>query len=451
MEDLLLRNCHIVNAHEESFGSVLVGDGKVQAVLAATDKPEAAQVVDVGGRPVIPGVIDTHTHLGAARALDEDLKTESRSAAVSGVTTVLNFLMEMESYKKLIPAADEDIRKHSLIDVWHHAAIMTDEQFEEIGEYIQEYDIASFKFFMAYKGSEALPMIRGVDDGLLYDAFALLAKYPHVLPMVHAENIELVFRALEKAKSSGREDIAAWAEARPPIAEEEAQQRAWFLARHAGARLLVVHMSAGYTAGQLAKERRSYRGFYGETCPQYLGLDDSMDLGSFGKCNPPIRDRENSAHLWDALADGSIDFVGSDHATWGNDTKECSLWDASPGLPGMPAILPVLLSEGVNGGRLSMQKLVQITSYNAASIFGLLPEKGQIAVGSDADMTVLDMTWRRTFTPELVSSGVSWSPFSGIEYTGWPSMTVIGGRVVADRGEIVDGGGRGKRLRPHRS
>jgi dihydroorotase-like cyclic amidohydrolase len=293
-------------------------------------------------------------------------------------------------------------------------------------------------------------MIRGIDDGMLFEAFQFLAGYPHVLPMVHAENIELVFRAMDRVRATGREDLAAWSEARPEIAEEEAQQRAWFFARRAKARLLIVHMSAGYTAEQLATQRADYPHFYGETCPQYLGLDYSMDLGPFGKCNPPVRGPKNRTALWDGLASGAIDFVGSDHAPWPRESKNGSLWEAGPGLPGMPSILPVLLSEGVNGGRLSMQQLVQVTSYNASKIFGLLPRKGVIAAGADADLTALDMSWKRTFTPEVVGSGVDWSPFEGLEYTGWPTMTVLRGQVAVDRGELVNDSMRGTRIRSNR-
>ena len=447
MSELLLKNCEIVNADGAQYGSILIEDGKIRAILPASDTPSAETTIDLGGRPVIPGVIDSHTHLGNIGPLEPEIKAESRSAAVMGITTVMNFLMNMDSYKDLIPESDRVIEESSMVDVWHHAVIMTDEQFGEMQSYIEDYDIASFKFFMAYKGADALPFLRGIDDGMLLEALQLLAQYPHVVPMVHAENIELVNRTVERVKATGREDLAAWSEARPNIAEEEAQLRAWFFARKANSRLLIVHMSAGNTVEQLAKQRREYPHLYGETCPQYLGLHDHMDLGSFGKCNPPVRDARNAEQLWQGLADGTIDVVGSDHAPWPRAMKEGSLWDAGPGLTSMPSILPVLLSEGVNAGRLTMQQLVRVTSYNAAKIYGLLPTKGIIDVGADADLTVVDLSWKRTYTPANVASSLDWSPFDGIEYTGWPTMTVKNGRVVVERGELVDDTVRGRRLR----
>ena len=448
MSDVLLRNCEIVNADSQFFGSILMSDGKIQAIVGPRDQPQAATVIDVGGRPVIPGVIDTHVHLGVGpKSFAEDCLAESRSAAVTGVTTFMNYLLQMESYKPLIPQIEQDIAANSMVDMWLHAAIMSDEHLGEMVDYVEEFDISSFKFFMAYKGSEAMDFLRGVDDGLLYEALNTLAKYPHVLPMVHAENIELVLRGIDKVRATGRQDLAAWAEARPAIAEEEAQLRAWFLARNAGSKLLVVHMSAGYTAAQLAEQRVNYPFLYGETCPQFLGLDDTMPLGGLGKCNPPVRDRRNAELLWQALENGSIDFVGSDHSTFSREQKANGLWEASPGLPSMPAILPVLLSEGVNRGRLTLQQLVRVTSYNAARIFGMLPRKGRIQVGADADLTVLDLTKTQRFTLEAVASGLDWSPYEGLTFTGWPVMTFLGGRLAASEGAIVDDAIRGQRLR----
>jgi dihydropyrimidinase len=446
MSHLLLANCLAVHPHRVTPCSILTEEGKIVALLPPNDRPMADTTIDVRGRPVIPGGIDTHVHLGGRQVFARNCATESRAAVAGGITTLMQFLMQRDSYVPVIPDYERDVIENSLVDIWFHAAIMSEEQLEEIDKYIRDFRITSFKFFMAYKGREARPMLSGVDDGLLLESLRLLSQYPECVAMVHCENMELIERNLRMVEQTGRQDAAAWTEARPAIGEEEAQLRAWFFARTAQARLLVVHMSVGYTADQLRVERRRYPHLYGETCPHYLVLDNSLPIGPRAKVNPPLRDRANAELLWQGLANGALDVVGSDHCVFSRELKGNDLWTAPPGLPGMPLILPVLLSEGVNKGRLTLEQVVQANSYNAARIFGLYPRKGAIDVGADADLVVLDMDREKTVGAEMLGSAVDWTPYEGLRLKGWPLMTIVRGHLVAEDGKVVNDSGHGERI-----
>jgi dihydropyrimidinase len=225
------------------------------------------------------------------------------------------------------------------------------------------------------------------------------------------------------------------------------------LAEVAGAPFGVIHNSVGTGPRLLAEAKVRYPHLYMETCPQFLLLNCDMDLGTIGKMNPPLRSAQDSEMLWSALANREIDWMGSDHCDYDRAAKEGSIWDAGPGLvSGVQMILPALLSKGVNEGRITLERLVELTSANAARIFGFAPAKGTIDVGSDADMVVLDLDREVTLDAEVLNGFSDFTPYEGMKVRGWARTTIAGGEVVYDRGEVDDGSPRrGTVLRQDRS
>jgi len=451
---LLVKDALAIRADGRTRCSILAADGKIVALLAPGDAPAADETLDARGRPVVPGGIDPHVHLEAGgQRFEEDAATESRAAVTGGITTFLHFLLEQESYLELYPRFRQGVEQHSLIDVAFHAAIMNEQHLAEIPRYVEELGIGSLKFFMAYRGRTAFSKLTGVDDGQLLDGFRAAARYPHVVCMVHCEDIDIANREVARLQAAGRVDAAAWTASRPAIGELEALQRAALLAHEAGTTMYAVHVSVGRAAALLAELRARMPRLHAETCNHYLALDNTAVIhpepeanAALLKVNPPLRSREDSHLLWGGLAAGTISTVGSDHCTRTEAFKGHDLWAAPPGLNGTGMILPVLLTDGVARGRLSLEQLVQVSSYNAARIFGLYPRKGVIDVGADADLVVLDLERRVTVTPALLNSVCDYSPYTGYQTRGWPVATIVAGRVVQRDGTIVDESGRGRVL-----
>ncbi len=186
---------------------------------------------------------------------------------------------------------------------------------------------------------------------------------------------------------------------------------------------------------------------FAETCPQYLTLTKDSPLGNLGKVNPPLREPEDNKALWKGIKDGIVDTIGTDHCGLRKEVKTGTIWDAKPGFPGSATMLPVLLSEGVNKGRISIERIVEITSFNTAKIFNLYPQKGTIRVGADADLTIVDLNLEKEVEPEMLLSCSDFSLYESWKIKGWPVMTMIRGKIVMEDGKIIGEKGFGQFLR----
>ncbi len=447
--DLVLRNARLVYAEGEIVAGGLVASGGVISEVFAGDGPSAAsgvREVDAAGRHVLPGLIDPHVQL----IPDPDFAqyaTETRSAALGGVTTIVKMHRDLEGY----PAdpfweevAGAERRAH--VDFSFHLAVMTDEQIVAIPDYARDLELTSFKLFMAYRGEEGYRLgIQGVDDARLFEAFEAVARVGGVA-LVHCENQDIVNRSIELVLASGRDGLRAFAETRPAIAEAEAVQRASFLAHAACCPLYVVHVSAADSVAALVAARQAGTTLYVETAPHYLTQTCDSPAGNLAKVNPPVREAEDAEALWLALGQGEVDTIGSDHIGRGREGKDGTVWDAQLGFPGIATILPVLLSEGVNRGRLSVSRLAAATSTNAARIFGL-PGKGDLRPGKDADFVVVDLDLERIVDAADLGSSADFSVWEGRTLRGWPVLTACRGEVVMEHGELVGQEGRGRYLR----
>lgn len=454
MASLAITDAVLVSPSGQSRATVLVDEGRIEAILRPHDRPEAEQTVDAGGRYLIPGVIDPHVHLGLSQSFGDACWNESRAAVTGGATAMLHYLLSPDSFRSTYQEHAQAVEARSLVDIGFHGMVQNDIQVKEIPDTVRDLGITSYKFHMAMKGPEAAYGIRGVDDGVMFEGLQQVAGQPGVMALAHTENIDVILRFRDRWIERWQQDPdhAEWSDSRPAFTEEEAIVRASMLAQQAGAPLGVVHNSVGRGPTLLAQAKAGYPHLYMETCPQYLVLSSDMRLGTRGKVNPPLRTRDHVEMLWQALASGQIDWMGSDHCDYDAATREGNLWEVGPGLPsGVTMILPVLLN-GVNEGKITIEQVVSLTSANTARLFGFAPAKGAIAVGSDADLVVVDLDHEVRITPEILNSFSDYTPYEGMRFKGWPRTTIAGGAIVYDRGEVDDGSShRGRILKqdPH--
>lgn len=281
-------------------------------------------------------------------------------------------------------------------------------------------------------------------DGILYDAMLILKEYKGALPCIHAENIELIWSIRKRLINQGRSDPTAWSDSRPDFTESEYVRRALFLSELTGCPIYIVHLSSKKGLEELKASRPHYSRVFVETCPQYLTHTKELMIDNLLKVNPPIRSKEDIDALWDGIKDGYIQTLGSDHITSKTESKKGSIWDASLGFAGTATLLPVLLSEGVHKRKISLEKVAEITSYNVAKIFNLYPKKGSIKIGSDADLTIIDLEKEKIVKHAMLNSSSDFSIYENWHLKGWPILTMVRGNVVMRDGEVIGKRGFGK-------
>jgi dihydropyrimidinase len=447
--DLLVSDARLVRPDGIVPGSLAVRDGVIRAVLAPGERVEARRRIDAGGRHVLPGLLDTHVHLGnAAQPFAADCATESRHAATGGVTTLLAFVISRGSYLEALPEMVRAAEAGSLGDMLFHVIVIREAQIAEIPALAARFGIRSFKAFMAYKGREISPSgIQGMGDGEIFAVFREIARVPGGVAIVHCENMELIELHQAPFRAAGRQDTAAWSDGRPVFGELEAIRRMVAFAEAAGIHLLVPHMGVGL-GSEFLRQKAWGRGRVSvETCPHYLVFDKDRDRGVAGKVNPPLRSRDHVEALWERLADGTVDVLGSDHCPFTRAAKGTDLWAARAGIPaGSAMILPVLLTEGVHRRGLSLERVVELTSTNAARLFGLYPRKGALEIGADADLVLVDLDREVKVELRGLHTVADFSPWEGYLARGWPDLVIKGGEVVAEKGEIVAERARGRVL-----
>jgi D-hydantoinase len=446
--DLVIRGGRVVFPDGIVQADVAARDGRIAAVGDPGSLPGARRVIDGDGLHVLPGIIDPHVHLQTFQdPFDVNVSTETRHAAVGGVTTMIPMLLNREdaalSFLEYFPWAKRAIEERSVIDAGFSAVVGTSKQIEELPRMARECGIASYKFYMAYTRDEAAVFgIIAVDDAQFLDGLRTVRDIGKpAMAMVHAENMSIIHNLKARYIEAGRDDLKAWTDARPDLAEEEATRRAIWYTRETGSRLYIVHMTIGRGVEWVRAARAAGVDVIAETCPHYLVLTkyDNDKVGSLGKVNPPLRDETSQELLWQGLRDGSVTCLGSDHSTVvpRPDKVNTSIWDAVPGFPGMGMMLPVMLSEGYHKGRISLEQLVGVLCRNNAETYGIYPRKGAIRVGSDADFALVDLEQERVVTAEYMQSAADWGLYDGWNLKGWPTTTIVRGEVVMQDGQIV--------------
>ena len=449
--DLLLENGQLVIPKGGVIRACLgVVDGKIAGIFDSPDGISARQMIDAQGKYILPGVVEPHVHYGYRGNLQGNFRTETASAALGGITTVIPFYRDILNPTSVygdIPRVREMGEENSHIDFSLHLLLITRDQLKNVTRYVKEFGITSFKFYMAYKGKDSQSIgLTGneTDDGFLFEAFSALARMQGVVACVHAENIEVILSLVEKYQGEGRQGLKTWSECRPNFTEAESVHRAAAFAEVAGCPLYVAHVTTEEALAELTLLKRRHQKIYVETCPHYLTLTKDHPLGNIAKVNPPLRSEEDIAALWRGISSGLIDTIGSDHCPFLKEDKEGTIWDAKTGFPGSATLLPVLLSEGVHKRKVSLEKVAELTSYNPARIFNLFPRKGTIQVGSDADFCMVDLEMSKQVNHEMLLSCSDFSVYDGWTLKGWPVMTMVRGKKVMEDGKIVGPPGHGR-------
>lgn len=428
-----------IEGHGLSQVDLLIREGRIAAIVERDVETAATETVDVGGKLVLPGAIDPHVHLGKDIRVPrdaDDAERETASAVAGGITTMLVYLMSSDSYVGELASARSAMLSNSHTDFGFHFVLGTPEHLQEFQEYV-ELGVSSFKFFMNFRGDEGSYLgLPGNDDSFMYDILRKSAEHGAMINP-HPENIELVRMLREADRDESLSPLAAWNAARPPFVEADAAQRVAYLASVTGASVYCVHTSSREAVEALVRQQAAYPNIFIETCTQYLTIDTDSEAGVYAKVNPPIRPREDVEFLWTALQDGLIDSIGSDHNARHRSNKEKDIWTASAGFPGAGGILPITLAEGLSRG-LEISQIVDLTSTRAAKLFGMYPKKGAIAVGSDADLVVIDLNAPSTITAATQHSAADFTPWEGTELPLSVVHTLVRGTFAVRDGELTD-------------
>ncbi len=455
--DLIIKNARCVEPHlGEWEGHIGVAKGKIAANFCSDSSlPRAHRIIDVEGRYVLPGLVDPHVHIGYWRSFSDECRSESHAAAIGGYTSIVVMLKmknlppeyrDRKSYLDIYHDLKGIIESSSAIDIAIRPYPNTPGQIAEIPRYVSEMGMTSFKFVthFPFGGPEAeISGCWALNDGELVGAFEKIREARGVA-VVHAENQEIIDHFTAPLIAAGRNDLMAWTESRPDLSELEPIQRISLLANRIGVPVYFVHVTTAASIDYLSQIRKQGWKVFAETCPQYLTFTANSSLGLLGKQKPPLRDEKSQARLWEALVDGTVSCLGSDHMPIKKETSlKGDIWNSPWGFPVIETMLPVLLSEGVRKGRITLQRLVELCSYNPACLFGMYPHKGTLRPGADADIVVIDLDLKQKVDPSRFPAYSDYSLWEGQELTGWPIMTMRRGEVLAEKGEItIPGGGK---------
>ena len=444
----VIRNGTIVTADLTYKADVKIDGGRIVEI---GPKLKGDEVFDATGCYVMPGGIDPHTHLempfmGTYSA--DDFESGTRAALSGGTTMVVDFCLPSpnQSLLEALTMWDNKTAKASCDYSFHMAITWWGKKvFDEMPEVVKR-GITSFKHFMAYKGSLM------VNDDEMYASFQRCAELG-ALPLVHAENGDVVAALSQKLLSAGNNGPEAHAYSRPPEVEGEATNRAIMIADMAGVPLYVVHTSCEQSHEAIRRARQKGMRVFGEPLIQHLVLDEteyfnkSWDHAARRVMSPPFRNRQHQDSLWAGLQAGSLQVVATDHCAFTTKQKRTGVGDFTKipnGTGGLEDRMPVLWTYGVNTGRLTMNEFVAVTSTNAAKILNMYPKKGAILAGADADIVVWDPKRKKTISAKKQQSIIDYNVFEGIEVTGVPRFVFTRGDVAVTEAKVDAKQGHGE-------
>ncbi len=444
MKPLLIRGGTVVNADREFRADVLCEGGRITAVGTDLATPAGCEVLDAGGRHVIPGGIDPHTHMQLpfmGTVTRDDFFSGTAAAMAGGTTTIIDFVIPdpqqplMDAYRTWRGWAEKSAGDYSF-----HVAVTwwSDSVHRDMGTLVTEEGVNSFKHFMAYKNAIMC------DDETLVNSFRRALELG-AMPTVHAENGELVYLLQAEMKAKGIFGPEAHPLSRPPAVEAEAAQRAIAIADVLNVPIYVVHVSCAESAAAIAAARARGQRVYGEVLAGHLVLDDSVyrnpsfEVAAGHVMSPPFRPKGHGDMLWRGLQAGSLHTTATDHCTFCAEQKAAGKNDFSlipNGCGGVEERMAVLWHEGVNGGRLTPSEFVAVTSANAAKLFNIYPKKGCIAPGADADIVLWDGQATQTLSVKTQHSLGDFNIFEGRTVQGKATHTLSRGALVWADGDL---------------
>ncbi|WP_219837715.1 allantoinase AllB [Paenibacillus sp. R14(2021)] len=451
--DHIIRNGKIVTPHEIYEADIYIQNGKIAAISQAMLEGTAEVETDASGRYVLPGLMDTHVHSRDPGATHkEDFYHSTRAAAAGGITTIFEMpntsppLNNVENFHK--QAANLQEKAHVNFGLW--GICLGSLNLNDL-QGLNEAGVIGFKYFWGYAINKKTfqlvynytpdmnDVIPPCHDGEVYEMFEEVSKTGKVFA-IHAENNNLINLLTERVKQSGRTDYDALVEGRPNLAEELTVQTGISFAKTTGARLHILHVSTAEAVELIGCAQREGLPITAETCPQYLFLtnQDYEKIGTAMKIYPLVKFQKDQDRIWNGISEGVITVVCSDHAPHTEEEKNGDLWSVPAGSCGVETLVPLML-DAVSKNKLSLQQAAALLSENPAKQYGIYPQKGALQVGSDADITIVDMEKEAEIKKEHLHSKTKVSAFDGFKVKGMPVATIVGGKVVMKDGHIVSG------------
>ena len=452
--DSVIVDSHVIHQSGIIEKNIVINEGKI--VAFTTDIPSCDKKINAAGLVSIPGLIDTHMHYGVYSPIDIAATTESRVAAIGGVTTMMRMLRLDGSFSMNLQQQLKASSDSHYVDYAIHASIFNQTQIDEM-KLCVENGITSFKLYMNLGGeighvymemnpgeTKLIESNVDVNDEIIENVVKNAAHLKCPV-LVHAEDYEECACGIKTAKEKNRDGLNAWSESRSPDSEAKSIKKISEYARKYNSIVYFVHIGSSRALEQITIERENGTKIFVETCPHYLTLSHETQDGYLAKVMPPIRTQNDISSVWEAISKNQINTIGTDHVA--NQLKlktdGDSVWDALAGFPGVGTLLPILLSEGVNKNKISLNQLVELTSYNASKIFGMT-SKGKIDAGYDADITIIDMKKEQKADSFLFDGFSDYLVYDGWVLKGWPVKTIVRGEIISEDFEIVGKRGFGR-------
>lgn len=449
--DHVIKNGYIYNGTDFLKGNLYIKDGKIAAISENELGGEAKKTTDAVEKYVLPGFIDTHVHSRDPGATyKEDFYYSTQAAAAGGITMVFempNTNPPINNVENLHKQKDNLTPKaHVDFGIW--AICLGDLNMKDIVP-LHVAGVIGFKFFWGYAinsntfqlmynykdGDEGV--IPPLPDGEVYDIFKEVEKTGQLLA-IHAENNEIIQRLTKKVEDSGRRDYEALLEGRPNLAEEMTIQSGIAMAKKLGTRLHILHVSTGEGVELVRQAQREGYPITSETCPHFLFLsnEDYETIGPQMKVYPPVKYKKDQNELWQGIQDGTVSIVCSDHAPHTEEEKDGDLWSIPAGMCGVETLAPLMLN-AVNEGKITLQQACGLLAEAPAKQFGIYPQKGSLALGTDADITIVDMNKEMVIKRENLHSKSKVTAFDQFSIKGVPVNTIVRGVTVMEDGQIV--------------
>jgi len=438
---ILIKNGHVVTASESYIADIYIEGEQIIAIGKNLNyKPD--KVIDATGKLVLPGGIDPHVHLDMpfmGTYSSDDYETGTRAALHGGTTMVIDFILQTQgdTLHNALKTWQQKSKGKAIGDYSYHMAVtdFNNDVAKEVVQMIEEQGIISFKTFMAYKGALM------IDDGQMVQLMKVVKKHGGLVT-VHATNGDMIDSLIAKNRAAGNLSPIYHYLSQPEVTEAEASARFADMLEYTDCPGYIVHMTCEGALNAVRKATQRNQKVFVETCIQYLMLDASLYEKDFEGAkwvmSPPLREKKDQKALWSGINQGLIQVVGTDHCPFMWEQKKMGKDDFSKIPNGHPAIehrMELLYSEGVHQGKISLTKYVELTSTNAAKIFGMYPRKGTIAIGSDADIVIFNPKKEHTISVETHHMNVDYSAYEGQKVTGKTETVILRGQIAIENEE----------------
>jgi len=447
---ILIKNGQVITASESYIADIYTEGEKIVAI-GKDLKYQADKVIDATGKLVFPGGIDPHVHLDMpfmGTYSSDDYETGTRAALHGGTTMVIDFILQTQgdTLHNALKTWQQKSQGKAIGDYSYHMAVtdFNDDVAKEVAQMIEDEGISSFKTFMAYKGALM------IDDGQMVQLMKVVKKHGGLVT-VHATNGDVIDSLIAKNRAEGNLSPLYHYLSQPEVTESEASARFADMLHYTDCPGYIVHMTCEGALNAVRKATQRNQKIFVETCTQYLVLDASLYENDFEGAkwvmSPPLREKKDQVALWSGINQGLVQVVGTDHCPFMWDQKKMGKDDFSKIPNGHPAIehrMELLFSEGVNKGKISLTKYVELSSTNAAKIFGMYPRKGTIAIGSDADIVIFDPKKEHTISVETHHMNCDYSGYEGHKVTGKTETVILRGQIAIENEECKLAAGHGQ-------